>query len=69
VAFYHRTFSPELIAAIHSASARLGPFELTKQFLYFYMSKRGIFDDGLWECVHDLSESSFSDADYSDRLD
>jgi len=68
VAFYHRTFSSELIAAIDSASARLGPFELTRQFLYFYMSEQGIFDDGLWECVHDLSESSFSDADFDARL-
>ena len=33
------------------------------------MSKRGIFDDEMWECVHELSESSFSDANYSDRLD
>ena len=69
MAFYDRTFSPELIAAIHSASARLGPFELTRQLLYFYMSKRGIFDDEMWECVHELSESSFGDANYSDRLD
>ena len=69
MAFYDRTFSPELIAAIHSASARLGPFELTRQLLYFYMSKRGIFDDEMWECVHELSESSFCDANYSDRLD
>ena len=68
MAFYHRTFSSELIAAIDSASAQLGPFELTKQFLYFYMSEQGIFDDGLWECVHDLSESSFSDADFDARL-
>ena len=68
MAFYHRTFSSELIAAIDSASARLGPFELTRQFLYFYMSEQGIFDDGLWKCVHDLSESSFSDADFDARL-
>ncbi len=68
MAFYHRTFSSELIAAINSASAQLGPFELTRQFLYFYMSEQGIFDDGLWECVHDLSESSFSDADFDARL-
>ena len=47
MAFYDDVFSPELIAAIDSASARLGPFELTRQLLYFYMSKRGIFDDGL----------------------
>ena len=57
------------MAAIHSASAQMGPFELTRQLLYFYMSKRGIFDDEMWECVHELSESSFGDADYSDRLD
>ena len=69
MAFYDDVFSPELIAAIDSASARLGPFELTRQFLYFYMSEQGIFDDGLWECVHDLSESSFSDADYWNKLD
>jgi hypothetical protein len=69
VASYDDVFSPELIAAINSASARLGPFELTRQFLYFYMSERGIFDDGLWECVHDLSESLFGDADYWNRLD
>lgn len=68
MAFYHRTFSSELIAAINSASAQMGPFELTRQFLYFYMSEQGIFDDGLWECVHDLSESSFSDADFDARL-
>ena len=69
MASYDDVFSPELIAAIDSASARLGPFELTRQFLYFYMSERAIFDDGLWECVHDLSESSFSDADYWNKLD
>ena len=69
MAFYHRVFSSELIAAIDAASAQLGPFELTRQFLYFYMSERGIFDDGLWECVHDLSESSFGDADYWNKLD
>ena len=69
MASYDDVFSPELIAAIDSASARLGPFELTRQFLYFYMSERGIFDDRLWECVHDLSESSFSDADYWNKLD
>jgi len=69
VAFYADVFSPGMIAAIDSASAQLGPFELTRQFLYFYMSERGIFDDGLWECVHDLSESSFSDADYWNKLD
>lgn len=67
--FYDDVFSSELIAAIDSASARLGPFELTRQFLYFYMSERGIFDDELWECVHDLSESSFSDADCWNKLD
>ena len=69
MASYDDVFSPELIAAINSVSARLGPFELTRRFLYFYMSERGIFDDGLWECVHDLSESSFSDADYWNKLD
>ena len=69
MAFYHRVFSPELIAAIDSASAQMGPFELTRQLLYFYMSQRGIFDDEMWECVHELSESSFGDANYSDRLD
>ena len=69
MAFYHRVFSPELIAAIDAASAQMGPFELTRQLLYFYMSQRGIFDDEMWECVHELSESSFGDADYSDRLD
>ena len=68
MASYDDVFSSELIAAIDSASARLGPFELTRQFLYFYMSEQGIFDDGLWECVHDLSESSFSDADFDARL-
>ena len=69
MAFYDDVFSPELIAAINSTSAQMGPFELTRQLLYFYMSEQGIFDDGLWECVHDLSESSFSDADYWNKLD
>ena len=69
MAFYDGVFSSELIAAIDSASAQMGPFELTRQLLYFYMSQRGIFDDGLWECVHDLSESSFGDADYWNKLD
>ena len=69
VASYDDVFSPELIAAIDSASAQMGPFELTRQLLYFYMSQRGIFDDEMWECVHELSESSFGDANYSDRLD
>ena len=69
MAFYDGVFSSELIAAIHSASAQMGPFELTRQLLYFYMSERGIFDDEMWECVHELSELSFGDANYSDRLD
>ena len=50
MAFYHRVFSPELIAAIHAASAQMGPFELTRQLLYFYMSKRGMYDDEMWDC-------------------
>lgn len=69
MAFYDGVFSSELIAVIHAASAQMGLFELTRQLLYFYMSERGIFDDEMWECVHELSESSFGDADYSDRLD
>ena len=69
MAFYDGVFSSESIAAIDSASAQMGPFELTRQLLYFYMSEQGIFDDGLWECVHDLSESSFGDADYWNKLD
>ena len=69
MAFYDDVFSPGMIAAINSASAQLDPFKLTRRFLYFYMSERGIFDDGLWECVHDLSESSFGDADYWNKLD
>ena len=69
MAFYDGVFSSELIAVIHAASAQMGLFELTRQLLYFYMSERGIFDDEMWECVHELSESSFSDANYSDRLD
>ena len=69
MAFYDGVFSSELIAAIDAASAQMGPFELTRQLLYFYMSKRGIFDDEMWECVHDLSESSFGDADYWNKLD
>ena len=69
MAFYDGVFSSELIAAIDSASAQMGPFELTRQLLYFYMSEQGIFDDELWECVHDLSESSFGDADYWNKLD
>ena len=69
MAFYDGVFSSELIAVIHAASAQMGLFELTRQLLYFYMSQRGIFDDEMWECVHELSESSFGDANYSDRLD
>ena len=57
-------FSPELNAAIHAGLAKYGPVELAKRFMFHYMRENGVTYGDAWQCVIDLSESSFEDPAY-----
>ena len=62
-------FSPELNAAIDAGVAKYGPLELTKRFLFHYMRENGVTYGDAWQCVIDLSESSFEDPAYIRKVE
>ena len=62
-------FSPELNAAIDAGVAKYGPWELSKRFLFHYMRENGVTYGDAWQCVIDLSESSFEDPTYIRKVE
>ena len=62
-------FSPELNAAIDAGVTKYGPLELTKRFLFHYMRENGVTYGDAWQCVIDLSESSFEDPTYIRKVE
>ncbi len=62
-------FSPELNAAIDAGVAKYGPLELSKRFLFHYMRENGVTYGDAWQCVIDLSESSFEDPTYIRKVE
>ena len=62
-------FSPELNAAIDAGLAKYGPLELAKRFMFHYMRENGVTYGDAWQCVIDLSESSFKDPTYIRKVE
>ena len=54
-------FPSELNAAIDAGVTKYGPLELSKRFLFHYMRENGVTYGDAWQCVIELSESSFED--------
>ena len=62
-------FSPELNAAIDAGLAKYGPLELAKRFMFHYMRENGVTYGDAWQCVIELSESSFEDPTYIRKVE
>ena len=62
-------FSPELNAAIDAGVTKYGPVELAKRFMFHYMRKNGVTYGDAWQCVIELSESSFEDPTYIRKVE
>ena len=62
-------FSPELNAAIDAGLAKYGPAELAKRFMFHYMRENGVTYGDAWQCVIELSESSFEDPTYIRKVE
>ena len=62
-------FSPELNAAIDAGLAKYGPVELAKRFMFYYMRENGVTYGDAWQCVIELSESSFEDPVYFRKVE
>ena len=62
-------FSPELNAAIDAGLAKYGPLELAKRFMFHYMRENGVTYGDAWQCVMELSESSFEDPVYIRKVE
>ncbi len=62
-------FSPELNAAIDAGLAKYGPLELAKRFMFHYMRENGVTYGDAWQCVIELSESSFEDPAYIRKVE
>ena len=62
-------FSPELNAAIDAGLAKYGPVELAKRFMFHYMRENCVTYGDAWQCVIELSESSFEDPIYIRKVE
>ena len=62
-------FSSELNAAIDAGLAKYGPLELAKRFMFHYMRENGVTYGDAWQCVIELSESSFEDPVYIRKVE
>ena len=62
-------FSPELNAAIDAGLVKYGPAELAKRFMFHYMRENGVTYGDAWQCVIELSESSFKDPTYIRKVE
>jgi len=60
---------PELVAEIDAATAKFGPLGFTKKFLFSHLLDHGIRSGEVWDCVAELSESSYRDSSYIGRLE
>ncbi|MFC2262104.1 hypothetical protein, partial [Corynebacterium matruchotii] len=60
---------PELVAEIDAVTAKLGPLNFTKKFLFNHLLDHGICGGEVWDCVAELSGSSCGDSSYIGRLE
>ena len=62
-------FPQELEDAIDAATAKFGPIECAKKFLFYFMTESGVHDGEVWDCLAELSESSYSDPQYIAKVE
>ena len=62
-------FPSELNAAIDAGVTKYGPLELAKRFMFYYMRENGVTYGDAWQCVIELSESSFEDPVYIRKVE
>ena len=65
----YASLSPELNTAIDAGVAKYGPLELAKRFLFYYMRENGVTYGDAWQCLTELSESSFEDPIYIRKVE
>ena len=65
----YASFPHELNAAIDVGLAKYGPVELAKRFMFHYMRENGVTYGDAWQCVIELSESSFEDPAYFRKVE
>jgi hypothetical protein len=44
-------FPQELQDAINAATAKFGPIECAKKFLFYFMTESGVHDGEVWDCL------------------
>ena len=65
----YASFPPELNTVFDAGLAKYGPLELAKRFMFHYMRENGVTYGDAWQCVMDLSESSFEDPTYIRKVE
>jgi len=65
----YASFPHELNTVFDAGLAKYGPVELAKRFLFHYMRENGVTYGDAWQCVIELSESSFEDPVYFRKVE
>ena len=65
----YASFPHELNTVFDAGLAKYGPVELAKRFMFYYMRENGVTYGDAWQCVMDLSESSFEDPAYIRKVE
>ena len=65
----YASFPHELNTVFDAGLAKYGPVELAKRFMFHYMRENGVTYGDAWQCVMDLSESSFEDPVYFRKVE
>ena len=65
----YASFPYELNTVFDAGLAKYGPVELAKRFMFHYMRENGVTYGDAWQCVIELSESSFEDPTYIRKVE
>ena len=65
----YASFPHELNTVFDAGLAKYGPVELSKRFMFYYMRENGVTYGDAWQCVIELSESSFEDPVYIRKVE
>ena len=65
----YASFPHELNTVFDAGLAKYGPLELAKRFMFHYMRENGVTYGDAWQCVIELSESSFEDPTYIRKVE
>ena len=65
----YASFPPELNTVFDAGVTKYGPLELAKRFMFHYMRENGVTYGDAWQCVIELSESSFEDPVYIRKVE